>query len=542
MMLNRLAMLVLVALPLGLSAQAQSYKVNNIFSDGSVPATTMDANFLNPWAMSVSGTWWISTANSGFNYVIPAATGTLAFKVIIPSASGTAGSTGLPAGSVTTGGAVGMVLPAPNSTKASFLFSTLDGAIAGWNNKLGTANAVTMIVINNRSKGASYPGLAILNIASGGVTSTSYILAPNFSGGVIEVYDSSFAPTTLGSNFVDPSLPAGYSPFSVHVLNNQVYVAYALHTTATPGQTVNGAGNGLVNVFDNTGKFVSRVVTFGNLNAPWGVAIAPANFGVFSNQLMIGNFGDGKINVYDAKTFAYLGQLMDANGKSLTYPSLWELLPGGTAVTGTAAVSGGDTSTVYFTAGLTGEVHGLLAGITNGPTTGSTPTFGFSTSAGSATVSAGNSTTVTTSVVSTNGFTGAVSLACNGLPAAATCSFSPSSLSPSANGVATGIVTIQTAKGTAGLRVRPSHNTLAAGIAFALMLPFAWLGGVRRRGTLPRLLCMMLVFAAMAGFVSGCSDNSTKPTPSTPAGTSTVSIAATAGSITQTSTIALTVQ
>ena len=138
-----------MAMGLGLQATAQSYKVTNIVSDGSVPAPTMDPNFLNPWAMSVSGTWWISTANTGFNYVVPATTGAIAFKVIVPSASGAVGSTGLPAGSVTTGGAVGMVLPSPNSTKASFLFSTLDGTISGWNSKLGTANAVTTIVINN---------------------------------------------------------------------------------------------------------------------------------------------------------------------------------------------------------------------------------------------------------------------------------------------------------------------------------------------------------------------------------------------------------
>jgi uncharacterized protein (TIGR03118 family) len=543
MMLNRLAMLVLVALPLGLSAQAQSYKVTNIISDGSVPATTIDANFLNPWAMSVSGTWWISTANSGYNYVVSAATGTSPFKVIVPSASGTVGSTGSPAGSVTTGGTVGMVLPAPNSTKASFLFSTLDGAIAGWNSKLGTANAVTMIVINNSSAGAIYPGMAILNIVSGGVTTSSYILAANFGkGNAIEVYDSNFKPTKLAGTFTDPTLPPGYAPWSVHVLGTQVFVAYALRSTPD-FEEVLGSGNGVVNVFDTQGNFVSRVVTFGNLNAPWGVAIAPSNFGVFSNALLIGNRGDGKINAYDPKTYNYLGQLMDSTGKSLTYASLWELLPQGTAVAGTAAVSGGDPNTVYFTAGLANEAHGLLAGITNGTTAGSTPTYGFSTSAGAATVAAGNSTTATVSVVSANGFSGAVSLACNGLPAAATCAFSQSPINVSANGVATGTVTIQTAKGTAGLRLRPRHNALAAGIAFALMLPFAWLGGVRRRReALPRLLCGMVVFAAMAGFVSGCSDDSTKPTPSTPAGTSTVSIAATAGSITQTSTFALTVQ
>jgi uncharacterized protein (TIGR03118 family) len=539
----RKAILLVMAIGLGLQATAQSYKVTNIISDGSVPAPTINANFLNPWAISVSGTWWISTANSGYNFVVPATTGAISFKVVIPSASGATGSTGVPAGSVTTGGALGMVLPAPNSTKANFLFSTLDGAIAGWNSKLGTEGAVTTIVINNRSAGASYPGLAILNVATGGTVTASYILAPNFSGGAIEVYDSTFKATKLGNNFVDPSLPPGYAPYSVHVLGTQVYVAYALHTAATPAQAVIGSGNGVVNVFDNAGNFVSRVVTFGNLNAPWGVAIAPANFGVFSNALLVGNFGDGKINAYDPKTFAYLGQLMDATGKPLTYAALWELLPGQTLVTG-GTPSGGDASTVYFTAGLAGQVHGLLAGITNGTTTGSAATFGFSTSAGAATIPAGSSTTATVSVAPANGFSGSVALACNGLPAGASCNFSPASLTVTSTAVATGTVTIQTSKSGAGLRPARRHTILAAGLASAFLMPFVSLLAMRRRRLLPRVLCAVMIFGAASGMIAGCSDDSssTPATPTTPAGQSTVSIAATAGSVTQTSTFVLNVQ
>jgi hypothetical protein len=326
----------------------------------------------------------------------------------------------------------------------------------------------------------------------------------------------------------------------VHILGSRVYVAYALRSAA-PFRPVIGAGNGVVNIFDFSGNFVSRAVTFGNLNAPWGVAIAPASFGVFSNALLIGNFGDGKINAYDATTFNYLGQLMDATGKPLTYASLWELLPTGTAVAGTAGTSGGAPNTVYFTAGLTGQLHGLLAGISNGTTTGAAATYGFSTSAGAATIPAGGATTTTVSVAPTNGFSGSVALACNGLPAAATCTFAPASLSVTPTAVATGTVTIQTAKGTASLRPGLRQNAVVAGIASALLLPFVSLGMWRRRRVLPGLLCLMLALAA-TGIIVGCSDDSPKPTPTTPAGQSTVSIAATSGSITQTSTFALTVQ
>ncbi|WP_263367293.1 TIGR03118 family protein [Edaphobacter bradus] len=522
-----------------LPAAGQSYKVTNIVSDGSVPATTMDANFINPWAVTSSPVWWISAQGTGFAYIVTPA-GAIPFKVIVPAASGAVGATGMPAGAVTTAGATGMVLS--NGSKANFLFSTLDGTISGWNSKLGFANSICEIVINNHA--SAYTGLAILNIATGGVTTNSYILAANFEGNAIEVYDNTFKPTKLAGSFTDPSLPPGYFPFSVHVLGTQVFVTYTLRNIANYGA---GPGHGVVNVFDTTGKFVSRVLTFGNLNAPWGIAFAPANFGIFSNDLLVGNFGNGIINVYDPKTFAYLGQLMDATGKALTYGDLWELLPGGTTVTGTTSVSGGDTSTVYFTAGLANMAHGLFAGITNTTTAGGTPTFGFSASEGAATVTAGNSTQANVSVTPVNGFSGSVSLACSGLPAKATCTFSPSSLTVSPTAPATGTVTIQTTMSTTSRLQRHLRSTYAAGITSALLLPFASILAIRRRRSRGngvyaiRLLGVMLLFVAVAGLIAGCSDNK-HTVPGTPAGQSTVVMTASAGSVMQQTSIALTVQ
>ena len=532
--LNSLAVAVFVAATICLPAAAQSYKVTNIISDGSVPAPTVDANFLNPWAISTSGTWWISAANTGYNYVVSSTTGTSPFKVIVPQPNGT--SNGFPAGSQTTAGAVGMILS--NGAKASFLFSTLDGTISGWNGGLGTNNAVARVMINNSAAGAIYPGLAILNIVSGGVTTSSYILAANFGkGNAIEVYDSTFKPAKLAGTFTDTTLPPGYAPWSVHVLGTQVFVAYALRSTPD-FEEVLGSGNGVVNVFDTQGNFVSRVVTFGNLNAPWGVAIAPSNFGVFSNALLIGNRGDGKINAYDPTTYNYLGQLMDSTGKPLTYASLWELLKGGTAVAGTTAVSGGDPNTIYFTAGLANEAHGLLAAISNGTTAGAAPTFGFSTSAGAATIQAGNSTTATVSVAPANGFSGSVALACSGLPAGATCNFSPASLNVAANAVATGTVTIQTAM----TRTSRLWDLRSAGITYAVLAPLSLMLVLRRRRRVPvSLLSAVMVFAAAIAVIAGCGDNK-KVTPGTPPGTSTVTMTATAGSVTQMNSFALTVQ
>jgi len=540
-----LAMLPLAIAASSATVQAQTagtYTVTNIVSDGSVPATTTDANFINPWAISSSGTWWISAQGSGQNYVIPVA-GTISFRVVVPASSGLTTATGLPAGSVTTGGATGMILP--NGTKASFLFSTLDGTISGWNSKLGTAGAISQIAINNSAAGASYPGLAVYNTAT-----ASTILAANFgTGRAIETYDGTFAPVKLTGTFTDPNLPSNYAPFSVHVIGTQVFVAYAVRTATAPYRTVDAVGNGIVDIFDTSGNFVSRAVTGGNLDSPWGVAIAPANFGIFGGSLLIGNFGNGLINAYDPKTFAYRGQLADGTGKPLAYASLWELLPGGTTVSNSTGVSGGDPNTVYFTAGLTNEAHGLFAAISNNTTSAGTPTYGFSASTAAATVTAGASAQATISIAPTNNFSGTVNLSCSaGLPVGATCTFSPQSVPVSPTASASSTVTIQTTKASASLNRNLFLKATKSGIAYALLLPFASiLLFTRRRGSnptanLPRLLGMALLLIISGGLAAGCASDSPAPAPATPAGVANITILATSGAISQQTTLALTVQ
>ncbi len=530
--MRRIVLLLLASLIIFISGplpslHAQAYKVTNLLSDGSVPATTMDPSFLNPWGISVSPTWWISTANSGDSFVVNATTDAIVFRVLVPPASSSS-TTGTPAGSVTTAGASGMVLS--NGTKASFLFSTLDGTISGWNNLLGTNLAVPLIAINNSSAGASYPGLALLNVNA----TTSFLLAPNFgAANKIEVYDQTFHASHLSGSFTDPNLPANYGPFSIHILNNQVWVAYALRPTAAPFIPVTGAGNGIVDVFDTSGNFVARAVTGGNLNAPWGVAFAPATgFGIFSGDLLIGNFGDGKINVYDPHSYAFLGQLMDSTGKSLVYASLWDLLTGGTAVGNTTSASGGSLTSVYFTAGLAGEAHGLFASIANTTTAGATPTFSFSASTPAMTVTAGSSGMATLVVDPVNGFSGNVTFSCSGLPTGATCSFSPSSVTVASNAVSTTQVTIDTsgmAQKMGSLKDYPRHLYPAAVLTLASLLPFS-LFLLRRRLTfrerLSLLVPLVLLSLGSAAFILGCSSSSTPPPVATPTGLSQVSIVA----------------
>jgi hypothetical protein len=316
---------------------------------------------------------------------------------------------------------------------------------------------------------------------------------------------------------------------------------------ATTG-AVNALGNGAVSIFDTSGNFVARVATGGNLDSPWGVAIAPTDFGIFGGALLIGNFGNGLINAYNPTTYAYLGQLTDGTGTPLNHPSLWELLPGGTTVGGTTSVSGGDPSTVYFTAGLAGETHGLFAGIANSTTATGTPAFGFSVATSTLSVADGASAQTTVSVAPTYNFTGTVSLACSGLPFGALCTFSPAQITATGTAPSISTLTIQTRGSTAARLESTRHG--AAGIATALLLPFASvLMFYRRRlpvlrGLLGLLVLCGITFAA-AGVLMGCRNSmiaaTTPPAPTTPLGTSQVTVTATSGSASQTAMIALTV-
>ncbi len=522
------------------TSRAQAFSVANIISDGSVPAQAIDVSFINPWGVSASPNWWISAQGSGLNYVLPVS-GTPAFKVIVPLAAQPT-MNGLPSGSVTTSGSTGFLLP--NGSAPSFFFSTRDGTLSGWNGKLGTNGSIAQIVVNNQAGGAAYTGLALLNTST-----ASFLLAPNFSSGSVEVYNAAYQPAKLAGSFTDPNLPTGYFPFSIHILGTQVFIAYAQHSgTVAPYRELLAPGAGVVDVFDTTGTFVSRVVAGGNLNAPWGIALAPASFGIYSSDLLIGNFGDGKINVYDPKTFSYIGQLMDSSGKSLVYASLWELLTGGTSVSGTTSVSGGNTSNVYFSAGLTGEAHGLFAAISNSTVAGSTPTFGLSSASSAMTVAAGSAATVGLSVAPVNGFSGTVSLSCTGLPAGATCNFSPDQYGVSASAVSLGTVTIATTAASAQAK-RPAIGKRAAlGTTLALLFPFGWMLGYRRLRanftSTPSLFSALpcIALLGMVSLLAGCSTNPTTLMTPTPAGNANVVVSATAGAITQTTTISVTVQ
>jgi uncharacterized protein (TIGR03118 family) len=215
-------------------------------------------------------------------------------------------------------------------------------------------------MVDHSLVGAVYKGLAIGNSSAGWV-----LYAANFASGQIEVFDSHFAPITLAGNFTGiapPAAPPGfvYAPFNVQTLNGNLYVTYALKDLSAPGDDVAGAGNGYVEEFSLNGTFIRRIATNGVLNSPWGLDIAPAAFGQFANDLLIGNFGDGTINVYDPNnTGVFLGTLTNGNNV-IHIDGLWGLINGNGG-------NSGAVGSVYFTAGIGGEDHGLFGSLTATP-------------------------------------------------------------------------------------------------------------------------------------------------------------------------------
>jgi len=223
------------------------------------------------------------------------------------------------------------------------MFVSEDGDLTAWNPTASRTAAITEAHLD----GAIYKGLALLHTAAG-----PFLLAADFHNGRIDVFDKQFQRIpAAGRLFTDRSLPRGYAPFNVAVLGDAVYVAYAKQD-ADRADEVAGAGLGFVDRFAAFGRFAHRIASHGPLNAPWGLAIAPDSFGRFAGDLLVGNFGDGRISVYDSRTGNFRGQLRNADRKPIEIDGLWALKPG-------TAASGG-TDRIWFSAGTDDEAHGLV--------------------------------------------------------------------------------------------------------------------------------------------------------------------------------------
>ncbi|HUB02470.1 MAG TPA: TIGR03118 family protein [Terriglobales bacterium] len=494
-------------------AQGNAYQQTNLVSDMAGAANHADPNLINPWGISfVPGQpFWISDNGTG-NSTVYDASGDLELTVTIPAPTGdTSHST--PTGTVintTVGFMVGGV-------SSQFLFVTQDGAIAGWN---GTGNAI--IAVDNSSKGSVYTGLALLSPSD----TAPFLAAANFSSGSIEAYTQSFAPLAPAGSFTDPNLPAGYAPFNIQQVGNQVFVTYALQNS-TKTNAMAGAGNGFVDIYDLDGNFVKRFVSNAQLNAPWGVVQASSNFGAFSNDILIGNFGDGTINAFDSATGNFIGQLQDSTGTPITNNALWALVFG--------AGGTGDSNTLYFTAGVA-RGHGLFGSIA--AATSGTADFSVTSNPTSGTVTPGGSMNFAINVTPANGFASSVSFTCTA-PSGFTCSLNPRSVTP-ASGAANTTLTVMAQTGVQ----QYSQAGLMAMLTGAGMFG-CFFAGFRRKKRL-----FTLVLAAVASFLiagtllvsTACGGSKNSNNSSMNLGTGSIVVNATSGAVMHTTTISVTVQ
>jgi uncharacterized protein (TIGR03118 family) len=328
---------------------AATYLQTNLVSDVSGLALHTDPNLINPWGLTASptGPFWVSDNNAGVATLYNGQGQPQSLVVNIPLPDGTPG--GAPTGVVFNSSTGFKVSENGVSAPAAFLFATEDGTIAGWAPRADLTNAI--IAVDNSAQGAVYKGLAIGQDPDG----RTLLYAANFNAGTIDVFDRNFSLTTVGGDFTDPNIDPGFAPFNVQNIGGKLYVEYAKQDAAAVND-VGGPGNGFVDVFDTNGNLLQRLISHGPLNSPWGVTIAPANFGDFSNDLLVGNFRDGHINAFNPTTGAFIAPLPDAHGNPIVIGGLWALRFGNGATAGA-------TNTLFFTAGIDDENHGLFGEI-----------------------------------------------------------------------------------------------------------------------------------------------------------------------------------
>jgi uncharacterized protein (TIGR03118 family) len=335
-----------------------AYSMSALVSDGAVAAVTTDANLVNPWGI-VSGPGtpiWVANNGTQKSTLYDGTGNALPLIVQLPAGlNGDADATGIVFNVSTTD----FVVAQGNATGvARFIFDGEGGTIMGWSPTVDATHAI--VAYDDGAGGAVYKGLAI---ASDGAA--NHLYATDFHNGKVDVFDATFAKVQVAGGFTDGTLPADYKPFGIQAVQIQgqtrIVVTFAKKDPASDDE-VDGAGLGLVDVFDTAGTLVTHLVpTGGKLDAPWGIALAPAGFGTLGNALLVGNFGDGVITGYDPVTGAYLGTVLDGNGQPIATPGLWGIAFGNGA-------HNQPTSTLYFAAGIADEADGLYGRIDLGAT------------------------------------------------------------------------------------------------------------------------------------------------------------------------------
>jgi uncharacterized protein (TIGR03118 family) len=315
----------------------------NLVADTAGVAAVTDPNLVNPWGMSDSptGAFWVSDNGTGLSTLYNTSGAIQSLVVQIPAAGG--GTNGPVDGQVFNATTDFVI---PGSTKASFIFANEDGVISAWN---GGGNAIA--VVDRSASGTVYKGLAMG--VNGGA---NFLYATNFNGNGVDVFDATF---TYVKSFTDPNIPNGFAPFGIANINGLLYVSFAMQDAAKHDD-VAGPGLGYIDVFNPDGSMVKRLVSQGALNSPWAMVLAPAGFGNLGGDLIVGNFGDGHINVYGATSGAVLGPMKNSTGQPLAIDGLWGLIFGNGG-------QGGAAGTLYFSAGPAHESHGLFGSLAPAP-------------------------------------------------------------------------------------------------------------------------------------------------------------------------------
>jgi uncharacterized protein (TIGR03118 family) len=337
---------VAVAVPMSAAVgqTGAEYRQTNLISDIAGVARITDPNLVNPWGQAASPTspLWVADNGAdvstlyrgGVNGTIPQ---------IVPLTVNIPG--GAPTGVVFNSTSDFVVNTAAGRAPATFVFDSEAGVLSAWSNTVSGTNAD----VEFSNKRSVYKGLALASNDG-----ESLLYAANFSKARIDVFDGHFRRVKLPHAFKDAQIPDGFAPFDVQLLGQNLYVSYAKQDAAKHDD-VAGPGNGFVDVYDTSGKLLTHLISQGDLNSPWGLVIAPASFGAFGGDLLVGNFGDGAIHAYDPATGSEKGQLTNTDGNPILINGLWALRFGN----GTFA----SPDTLVFTAGIGDESHGLLGEI-----------------------------------------------------------------------------------------------------------------------------------------------------------------------------------
>ena len=373
-----------LALSIPSVAVAQHYNEVKLVSNRVGMAAATDKFLVNPWGLArTSGSpWWVSDNGTGFSSLYNGAGTIIPLDVSIPRSNPTTGpfKAGTPTGTIANASPTDFLL-APGKP-AAFLFATIDGTISGWNPTVGVPAGGTppsqhSVIMIKTTDGSVFTGLtsAIIN-------GKRYLYAANFSKGRVDVFDNAFHKVTLpsiqetngngdGDNdldqpFTDRRLPANYVPFNVQTIGNDIVVTYALHEPGNPIES-DGPGLGRVDIYSSSGLLLRSLEHGAWLNAPWGVALAPLDFGVFSHMLLVGQFAgggssqnSGTIAAYDLATGKFMGQMKDPAGATLAINGLWAISPANSASLNNYDPTGAPASELYFTAGPRQGADGLF--------------------------------------------------------------------------------------------------------------------------------------------------------------------------------------